>query len=89
MTGTERAYRYVKDVSDGKVLVSRMVSLAVKRFKEDLKRQNTKDFPYHFDSNAADRFIKFAESTKLYSDKWAGKFLRLEDWQCFIFANVY
>ena len=89
MTGTERAYRYVNDVSDGKVLVSRMVSLAVKRFKEDLKRQNTKDFPYHFDSNAADRFIKFAESTKLYSDKWAGKFLRLEDWQCFIFANVY
>ena len=89
MTGTERAYRYVNDVSNGKVLVSRMVSLAVKRFKEDLKRQNTKEFPYHFDSNAADRFIKFAESTKLYSDKWAGKFLRLEDWQCFIFANVY
>ena len=89
MTGTERAYRYVNDVSNGKVLVSRMVSLAVKRFKEDLKRQNTKEFPYHFDSNSADRFIKFAESTKLYSDKWAGKFLRLEDWQCFIFANVY
>ena len=89
MTGTERAYRYVNDVSNGKVLVSRMVSLAVKRFKEDLKRQDTKEFPYHFDSNAADRFIKFAESTKLYSDKWAGKFLRLEDWQCFIFANVY
>lgn len=89
MTGTERAYRYVNDVSNGKVLVSRMVSLAVKRFKEDLKRQDTKEFPYHFDSNSADRFIKFAESTKLYSDKWAGKFLRLEDWQCFIFANVY
>ena len=89
MTGTERAYRYVNDVSNGKVLVSRMVSLAVKRFKEDLKRQNTKEFPYHFDSNSADRFIKFAESTKLYSDKWAGKFLHLEDWQCFIFANVY
>ena len=89
LTGTERALRYVNEVSEGKILVSRLVKLAVDRFKRDIERQNTKEFPYHFDSNASDRFIMFAESTKLYSDKWAGKFLHLEDWQCFIFANVY
>ena len=89
ITGTQRAIRYANDVSKGKILTSRMVRLAVDRFNKDLARQNTVSFPYYFDSNTADRFIQFAESTKLYSDKWAGKFLHLEDWQCFIFANVY
>ena len=68
-TGTQRAIRYANDVKKGKILTSRMVKLAVDRFLRDMQRQNTESFPYFFDSNTADRFILFAESTKLYSDK--------------------
>lgn len=89
MTGVERCYRYCKDVESGKILTNRWIKLAVKRFRNDLNRSKSKDWPYRFDEEKANRFIQFAELLKQYKDEFRGKPLVLEDWQCFIFANIY
>lgn len=89
MTGLERAQRYVDDISSGKIIANVHIKRAVQRFKNDLKRQGTDDFPYVFKPELGERFIQFAEMLKLTNDKWAGTPLKLMDWQCFLFMNVY
>jgi len=89
MTGTERCYRYCENVEKGKILVNRFIKQAVQRFRNDLRKSRKKDYPYVFDEDKANHFIRFAECLKLYKDEWAGHPLKLEDWQCFIFCNLY
>ena len=89
MTGVERAFQYCDDVEKGRVKTNQYVKLAVKRFRKDLKKSQKDDSEFYFDDESANHIIAFAEATKQYNDKWRGKLLHLEPWQCFIFANVY
>lgn len=89
MTGVERAFQYCEDVEKGRIKTNQYVKLAVKRFRSDIKKSEKEDSDFYFDVNAANHIIAFAEATKQYNDKWRGKLLHLEPWQCFIFANVY
>ena len=89
MTGVERCFQYCKDVESGKILTNKWIKLAVKRFRRDLNASKSKDFPFRFDQEKANKFIQFAELLKQYKDEFRGKPLVLENWQCFIFANVY
>lgn len=89
MTGVERCFQYCKDVEDKKIKTNKYIKLAVKRFRDDLKKSKKKDYPYYFDEGEANRFIAFAECLKQYKDAFRGMPLILEPWQCFIFSNVY
>ena len=89
MTGTERCYRYCENVEKGKILTNRFIKQAVARFRKDISKMGNKDYPFTFDEARANRFIQFAENLKLYKDEWAGHPLKMEDWQCFIFCNLY
>ena len=51
--------KYAKDIVSGKILAGEFEILACRRHLDDLKRQNTKDFPYVFDETRADRIIKW------------------------------
>ena len=44
---------YAQQVENGEIVVGKYVRLAVERFRRDLERQNTEDFPYYFDETKA------------------------------------
>lgn len=55
------ARQYEEDVRTGVVSACRWVKLACRRNQRDLERQNTEDFPYRFDADAARKICQFAE----------------------------
>lgn len=89
MTGVERCFKYCEDIEKRRVKSNQYIKLAVKRFRNDLKKSQKDDYPYRFDEAKANRFIAFCENLKQYQEEWKGQPLKLEDWQCFIFANIY
>lgn len=89
MTGVERMYQYCEDVESKKILTNRWIKLAVKRFRDDMKKSQKEDYPFRFDEKKANTFIAFCEVLKQFKDEWRGKPLILQPWQCFIFANIY
>ena len=85
----KRFYEYIQWVKDNPSQTNRWVKLAVQRFERDLKKSEETDWPYRFNPNKAQIFIDFTEHLKQYKDQWAGKPLKLEPWQVFVFGNVY
>ncbi|WP_436646545.1 terminase large subunit [Lactiplantibacillus plantarum] len=81
----DRALEYVNAVLSGKILACKNIKLACQRFKNELAKQSKKDFPYHYDSEMAERIYKFVELLPTT----AGKPLELELFQCFILGNLY
>jgi phage terminase large subunit-like protein len=77
--------QYIQDVQSGKRIACKWEKLAVKRHLDDLERQNTPDFPYHFDETRASHPILF---THYYCVHVKGPLDRqpliLEPWQQFI-----
>ncbi len=57
-----RVTEYAERVVAGEVLAGELHQLACKRHLEDLKKQNTADFPYYFDENKAEEVIFYAET---------------------------
>ena len=58
----DRVTRYARDVVAGKVVAGELHKLACKRHLDDLKRQNTKDFPYYFNPAKAEEILNYAET---------------------------
>jgi len=91
--GSARCRRYAADILGGKILACKLVHLACQRFVEDLARAETGDpeFPYRFDDELGDRIVRFIERMPHTKGKWAaqGATIVLEDWQCFIEANLF
>lgn len=81
----DRALQYANDILNGKILANKKMKLACQRFKNELAKQSTKDFPYHYDSDLAERVYKFVELLPTTD----GKQLKLELFQCFILGNLY
>ncbi len=77
---TYAAERYIKDVLSRKQTVCKYTRLAVERHLRDLKRQNTKDFPFYFDPAQAKRVIDFKQQLKLIEGEFAGARIKLEPW---------
>ena len=61
MKHVEAALFYCEEVISGDVLACEFVKSACRRHLRDLKRQNTKSFPYWFDAEAAEKAIVAAE----------------------------
>lgn len=81
-----KAEQYIFDVTHNNILVCKLAKAAVKRHLQDLKKQNTEEFPYYFDGEAGERVNTFIEMLKHTKGQWAKerKKLVLEPWQCFI-----
>jgi phage terminase large subunit-like protein len=89
LTPVERCYQYCEKVESKEIVTNKWIKLAVKRFRKDLKKSESEDYPYYFDEESANRFCQFCELLKQYKDRFAGVPLILQPWQCFIFCNIY
>jgi phage terminase large subunit-like protein len=81
----DKAVKYAEQVLSGKILANKKIKLACQRFKNELAKQKTKEFPYHYNSELAERVYKFIELLPTTD----GKPLKLELFQCFILGNLY
>ena len=87
MNYSTRAKRYAKRVVDEKIVTSRYVKLACKRFLNDLAN---KDLDYKFDERYANHICAFMENgINHIKGPLAGKLLKIEDWQIFYLSNIY
>ena len=68
-------YRYVEDVSNGKIMVGENIKLAIQRFQKDLLRNDLE-----FREDVVDSAIDFISTLKHFTGKSSGKNFILEDW---------
>jgi phage terminase large subunit-like protein len=79
------AEEYIKQVSEGKIPVSKYVKLAVERHLNDLKRTDI-----YFDSKAGNRAIQFFGFLKHTKGRnFVGKEFELAGWQAFIIYSLF
>ena len=77
--------KYAFDVLDEKIQAGYTMKLACFRHLRDLQRQNSKDFPFHYDINSADKLLKFASISPNVD---TGEPTKLMAWQKFIFCQM-
>lgn len=58
----DRVTEYAQQVVDGKIICGHLHKLACQRHLNDLARQNTEEFPYHWDIKASERILDYAET---------------------------
>lgn len=93
---------YQAGVLSGAIEACKWVRLACERNRRDLDRQDTPDFPFHFDPKAAERICRFAELLPYVSGRgfaeivgrdeddvpiW--KTIELQPWQCWLLTTLY
>ncbi|MBC6342097.1 terminase large subunit [Lactobacillus kimbladii] len=76
---------YCFDVLNKKIQAGYLIKLACFRHLRDLQRQGNKDFPYHYDIEAANILLKFAA---IAPNVDTGEPTKLMDWQKFIFCQM-
>lgn len=81
--------RYIKTVNAGIVPVCQYVKYAVDRQLSDTKKQKSADFPYYFDEDEAERWIKFISILRHTSGTWKGQFFNIQDFQAFRWAVLF
>ena len=60
--GKDRVTEYAESVVNGEVVCGHLHYLACQRHLNDLKRQNTEEFPFHWDIKASERRLEYAET---------------------------
>lgn len=84
------ANRYAQDVVRGKIAACSYVRQACGRHLNDLERSKSKDYPFRWDREAAERICRFAANmVHVKGREWAGKKIVLQPWQCFILAVAF
>ncbi len=82
--------RYAQAVESGEIVVGKYVRLAVERYRRDLERQGSDDFPYHFDESKASVVCQWFPACLRHSiGKDAKNEFHLSDWQAFGIANIF
>lgn len=87
-------HQYAEEVRSGSVPACRWTRLAVERWYSDLERQGSDGFPYYFDDELAQRYIRFAHNLRHTQGEAANPRngdtrIRLEPWQQFAWANIF
>lgn len=77
--------KYAFDVLDGKILAGYTTKLGCFRHLSDLRRQNTKEFPYHYDQKQAKNALKFAS---ICPDVDTGEPSKLMPWEKYILCEL-
>lgn len=62
MPKLDRVTEYAKKVVDGEIVCGHLHYLACLRHLNDLKKQNTEEFPFHWDIKASERILNYAET---------------------------
>lgn len=89
MSLTDELIGYSKDVLSGTVIACQKHKWACLRFLNDLKKQNTSQFPYVFIEERAERFLSWMRLFKHRKGVLKGKNIEPHIIQKFIFANIY
>lgn len=79
---SDRVTSYAEKVCSGQVIAGKFHRLACQRHLNDLKRQNTEDFPYYWDCESSERILEYAEILTI-AEGDEPKPLRLMEWQAF------
>jgi len=82
----ERATKYARAVVAGRVNVCQQVRQACARHLADLERAKDPAYPFRWDKAKGNAICAFGELMVHVKGKWAGKRIKLEDWQCFFLA---
>jgi len=87
---TQRALDWVDDILSNRVPSCKRVKQACKRFRKDLKRQGTDQFPYVFDPEASEHMCAFIESLPHIEGAWAarGETITQLGWQAFMISQI-
>lgn len=86
----EIMHQYCKDVQTGVRIAGKFEKLAVKRFLNDLKRQeNDHDFPYSFNEERMNHVCSFIENLHHWKGALARKHFILDPWQVFVVGNIF
>jgi len=81
---------YVDAVLSGEVVACQRVKNAVLRYRHDLGRESTPEFPFHFDAQWATQVCNFFPLVLRHSiGRYAGMPLDLEPWQLFCIWNIF
>ena len=88
-THITKANKYIKDILSGKIDACLYVKQACQRQVDDLKKSEKKNYPYHFNNEAAENICEFAEMMPHIKGKWAGELMALEPWECFILTTTF
>ncbi len=87
---TLRALDWVDDILSNKLPSCKRIKQACKRFRADLKRAGTEEFPFVFDMEASEHICAFLEALPHIKGKWAqrGETLKLMGWQAFLVGQI-
>lgn len=80
---------YSEAVLSGKIIACQKHKWACLRFLNDLKKENTDDFPYIFNEEKAQRFLNWMKLFKHRKGILKGQFIEPHIIQKFVFGNVY
>ena len=87
--GVGRAVVYAESVVAGSVPAGQAVRWACERFLRDYADATMGHGPWTFNANLAEAAMLFAEQLPNIKGPLAGQKLRLMDWQCFVYANLF
>lgn len=79
-----RVWKYAEAVRDGSIPSCKMVRLAVDRWFADWEREDL-----YFREEPFLRYCSMVQTLKHFKGEFAGQFIKLEDWQLFIAANLF
>jgi phage terminase large subunit-like protein len=88
-TSTDDLTQYCNDAISGEIVSCKKHKWACQRFLNDLARQNTKDFPYKFDEDRANKFLKWMTFFKHTKGPLEGEYKIPVDIEKFVFGNIY
>ncbi len=85
-----RLQDYIDNVLSGEIVSCKAIQQAVQRHVDDLARQNTDEFPYYFDEQAAFFYCEAFPLLFRHSiGDFAGMPFELTDWQIFFVAVLF
>lgn len=84
-----KANKYARDVVSGKIAACLHVRQACQRHLNDLAASKSKSYRWTFNKEKAQEICEFIELQVHVKGKWAGEYIRLEPWQCFIECCIF
>lgn len=88
-SSVDPAEEYARKVARGEIPACKWVKLACKRHLQDLAQVGKRNFPWVFDTAAADRACDFVQLMPHVKGPRAGEPITLELWQLFIIRCVF
>ena len=87
---TLRAVAWVDDILSNKLPSCKRIKQACKRFRADLKRSGSDQFPFVFDLEASEHMCAFMEALPHIEGAWAarGECISLLGWQSFLISQI-